>query len=111
MLTDILREIASEAPGVRAVDQVESSADLMAAVDDTETNVVIAGSRAGRLPAACKALLERLRSVTVLTVTLEGRQGWVYRFPSEGYAVGELSPQVVRSVIRSSRSGAGRTYR
>jgi hypothetical protein len=111
MLSDILREIASEAPGVRAVDQVESPADLVAAVNDAETSVVIAGSRAGRLPAACKALLERLRSVTVLTVTPEGRQGWVYRFPSGGYAVGELSPQVVRSVIRSSRPGVGRNYR
>jgi hypothetical protein len=112
MMSDILREIAFDAPYVGVVDQVESSADLLAAVDETETNFVIAGSRAGRLPAACKALLERLRSVTVLTVTPEGRQGWVYRFPSGGYAVGELSPQVVRSMIRSSRSGAaGRNYR
>ena len=109
MMSDILREIAFDAPCVGAVDQVESSADLLAAVDEREPNFVIAGSRGGRLPAACKALLERLRSVTVLTVTPEGRQAWVYRFPSGGYAVGELSPQVVRSMIRSSRPGAARS--
>jgi hypothetical protein len=112
MMSDIFREIASDAPGVGAVDQVGSSADLIAAVDETDTNFVIAGCRGGKLPAACKALLERLRSVTVLTVTPEGRQGWVYRFPSAGYAVGELSPQVVRTMIRNSRSGAAeRHYR
>jgi hypothetical protein len=110
MMSDILREIASDAPNVGAVDQVDSSADLLAALDETETNFVIAGSRGGKLPAACKALLERLRSVTVLTVTPEGRHGWLYRLPSGGYAVGELSPQVVRAVIRSSRSGVGGRY-
>jgi hypothetical protein len=110
LMSDILKEIASDAPVVGAVDQVDSSADLLAAIDETESNFVIAGCRGGRLPAACKALLERLRSVTVLTVTPEGRHGWLYRLPSGGYAVGELSPQVVRTVIRSSHSGAPGGY-
>jgi hypothetical protein len=107
-MSDIFREIASDAPCVRAVEQVETSADLAAAIDETDADFVIAGSRGGKLPRVCKALMERLPNLTVLTVSPEGREGWLYRTASACRPVPDLSPVAVRSMVTTEFSARHR---
>lgn len=103
MMSDILREIAG-ASDVAVVEEVSSSGDLLAAADKADANFVIAGCRGGKLPAACKALLERLPKITVLTVSPEGRQGWLYKTASACRPVPDLSPVAVRSMVSTEFS-------
>lgn len=104
MISDILREIVADAPDVGAVAEVRSSGDLPAAVEEANANFVIAGSRGGKLPRACKALMERLPGLTVLTVSPEGRQGWLYQTASACRPVPDLSPVAVRSMVTTEFS-------
>jgi hypothetical protein len=104
LLSDILREVVANSSAVGAVEEVGRSGDLSAAVDEANANFVIAGSRRGTLPGACKALMERLPGLTVLAVSLEGRQGWLYRTASACRPVPDLSPVAVRSMVSTEFS-------
>jgi hypothetical protein len=108
LMSDILREIVGDASAVGDVEEVRSSSDLPAAVDEANPNFVITGSRGGKLPRACKALMERLPGLTVLAMSPEGRQGWLYRGPSACHSVPDLSPVAVRSMVASEFSARHR---
>jgi hypothetical protein len=105
MLSDILREVVTPVGGV---EEVSASDDLRAAVDETHADFVIAGSRGGKLPRTCKALMERLPNLTVLTVSPEGRHGWLYRTASACRPVPDLSPVAVRSMVTTEFSARHR---
>jgi hypothetical protein len=108
MMSDILREIASATPDVDGVDQVETSDDLLASVDETSSDLVIAGSRGGKLPWPCKALMQKLPGLAVLAVSTEGRRGWLYREPSAFVPLPELTPIAVRTVVSTELSARQR---
>jgi hypothetical protein len=108
MMSDILREIVSDSSFVGGVEEVPVSGDLRTAIDETHADFVIAGSRGGKLPKACKALMERLPNLTVLTVSPEGRHGWLYRTASACRPVPDLSPVAVRSMVTTEFSARHR---
>ena len=105
LLHDIIREQIAAAPGLRVSADLSDAASLDAAVADGQADVVIAGA-----DVLDTAYVDRLVTsrpgLTVLTIDREGRETVLSELRPHRQRLGELSPERLLDVVRSSRTEA-----
>jgi hypothetical protein len=105
MLHDIIREQIADAPGLRVVADLGDAETLDELVAKRAADVVIAGVDVLD-DAHVDRLLATRPGLTVLTLDREGRETVLSRLRPHRERLGELSPERLLDVVRSTRSPA-----
>jgi DNA-binding NarL/FixJ family response regulator len=114
MLGGIITEILAAQPDIEVVATVADVADAFVAAERTQATVAVlgvSGYRGTELSAFATAeLLYRTPSVTVVTVTSDGRDAVLHLLKPCEEPIDDVSPQRLLSALRkSSMISAGRT--
>jgi DNA-binding NarL/FixJ family response regulator len=106
MLREIVETALSAQPDMEVVGDLERPRSLLAVVDETAADFVIAGigsNRSGEL----KRFVQQRPHVKVLAVAADGRHGLLYEVRPQTEPLGELSPAILVRTIRA-RADASR---
>lgn len=102
MLLDIVSEVVKSEPDFVVVDATSSVADLASAVKRTQADVVIVQQTSGGEQIGEAELLSMQHPLRVITLTDDGRRGFLDEFRLCRDALGEMSVERLIDTIRAS---------
>ena len=102
ILREVITTIVADQPDMEIVGEVPEDADP-AEVDALGASFITVGlDRSGALPPTAGRLLADRTAVPMLGLSAEGRIGYLYELRPHRQPIGEVSPEVLLSTIRSS---------
>jgi DNA-binding NarL/FixJ family response regulator len=99
MIREIISDTLASQDDMEVVAELPTLASLPAALEDSQADVVVLG---GDDPMLAVALLQRIPHLTVLAVSEEGRESWLYELRPKRVLISEISPRRLVGAIRES---------
>jgi DNA-binding NarL/FixJ family response regulator len=110
MLVDIIKDIIASHEDIDVIAEFAGSNDLTQAAIRTRADVIVVGNAAGSSQ-DYHELLRRRPELKILTITADGRRGYLHELQPQVISLGELSPDTLIDAIRGrivSRSSKAR---
>jgi hypothetical protein len=102
ILRDVITTIVADQPDMEIVGEVPENADV-SEVDALGASFLTVGlDPSGVLPPTAGRLLSDRNAVPMLGLSAEGRHGYLYELRPHRQPIGEVSPDVLLSTIRSA---------
>jgi DNA-binding NarL/FixJ family response regulator len=101
-LQDYFNEAVASQDDMRLVGSLANPLDVLLAVGSTNADVVILGVGDDAVPAIATHLYDEYPDVRLLGVTPDGHQAYLYELSPHPISIGELSPNSLVEVIRST---------
>jgi DNA-binding NarL/FixJ family response regulator len=104
LLREIIEEIIAGERDIEVVGELRDHAGVVALAERTDATFVIAGLTHPELDSVYRDLLAERPSTRVLAVRREGRQSTLYELRPHAETLGELSPEMLLTVIRGGET-------
>jgi DNA-binding NarL/FixJ family response regulator len=102
MLREIMRGIVAGRSGITVAAEYPKVGSLLDVVDEHQADVVLFGDDSPGLSSECRELLETRPRVKLMLVSAEGRRTTLHELRPYREPLGEVSPDELVDVIRSS---------
>jgi chemotaxis response regulator CheB len=102
LLRDLVEQALSEAPELELVGEADEESGFEAALETTGAELVIATSEEGEVADRGRDALEARASLRVLALEKDGARASLWRLRIERVDVGEVTPETLPSLLRSS---------
>ncbi len=102
---DLIRRLTAGRTDMRVVAEVPQR-EVEQALDATGARFLVVGLPDGELPAQLVPVLARRPEVTVLGLTAEGADAFLYELRIHTVSVGELSAELLVDLVRTAGSAA-----
>ena len=102
LLREILRTSLESQRDMELIDEVELEGCLADAIESRDIDVLVLGCPESAFPEIGEPLLRKFPRLKVLSITNQGRSTWLYELAPRRVAFGEVSPQRLAELIRSS---------
>jgi hypothetical protein len=101
VLGDVIRAVLEEQHDMTIVDEVPDCAVLDATLATTKADLAL-WCLDDDVPRRCPGLFQHHPSIKVLTVTDDGRRGYLWQLKPQASALGELSPGLLIHAVRKA---------
>lgn len=102
MLGEIIRSLLVAEPDIEIVGELADPHSLAEAVEEHRARVLILGTKQGRVPDSCRALVDDRPRLRLLAVSEDARDTTLFELRPYEVALGELSPERLLGAVRSA---------
>lgn len=106
-IRDALKEVLADQADMQVVNELSDPVEVLLAVGQTGTDVVILGMEDRKLPGIASHLLDQYPHLKILAISTDGRHLFLYELRPELAPIGEMEPHRLIRAIREALLDGG----